>query len=87
MIIAISVAVTLVMGFISYHVLFNGFSDFCEGLDKFFHLNERGECSWLDWLDYTDGQSWSSGIRFFIFALVPPAVGFLTYAKLYINSH
>ena len=87
MIIAISIAVTLVVGFISYHVLFNGFADFCEGLDKFFHLNERGEGSWWDWLDYTDGQSRSSGIRCFIFVLVPLAVGFLTYAKLYFSSH
>ena len=86
MIIAISIAVTLVVGYISYRIIFTGFADFREGFDRFFNADNRNRTT-LWSFDYTDDQNWSSGIRFFIFILFPLAAGVLTYLKLYINSH
>jgi hypothetical protein len=84
MILAISIAVALAGWFISYHVLFTGWTDFCEGADKFFHLNEDANCrTW----EYTEGQSATSKFRFFMFVLAPLTAAVLTYFKLYINSH
>jgi predicted PurR-regulated permease PerM len=87
MITAISIAVTLVVACISYYMLFKNFGDFCEGFGKFFNSGTRNEKLDLWQTEYTDGQSGSSGIRFFMFVLGSLVAGGLTYLKLYISYH
>jgi hypothetical protein len=85
MIITLTILASVIGGWVSYRLLFYDSSDFQEGLERL----DKDEDDWI-WPriksqhspeDFED-ESWSSGIRAFIFLAVSIGCGILTYYGL-----
>jgi hypothetical protein len=84
----ISVAVGLVMAAIAFFTLFGNWSDFCDGLYKFFHAPTRIDQQGNERLDPfaspdAGDEGGANGFRFFMWVLLSLGAGLLTYAKLH----
>jgi hypothetical protein len=90
MTIAFSVVAGILAAWLSYRVLFYDSNDFWEGCDKFTAGLLRSRHRWI-WQrgeptsppDHFENESWSGGIRFFLFVAVSLGRGYLAYYQLH----
>jgi len=89
MIISASIVICILAGWVSYRVLFYDSDDFWEGCGKFTGGLLRSRRRWI-WQksepppppEFFEDESWSSGIRFFLFLAVSFGSGYFTYYQL-----
>ena len=89
MIIAFSILAGILAAWVAYRILFYDAGDFWEGFDKFITgLGRRGNWKWPrndppPTPEQFEDESWSSGIRFFLFVAVSFGSGYFAYYQLH----